>query len=284
MHTGGSADRSRPLAARQTAGPASSRTAAPGASRANPLAPFDHNRILARRLGSFGELSPRELEGFAALQSAPLRVQRGEELFHDGEAGQRAYVLLSGWGCSFKLLPDGGRQVIRFPLPGDFIGVRSALLHVADHSCVALTDVVATRIEAGPIRRMLVEMPRLGVAILWATSQAEAMNVEHLVSLGRRSAAQRMAHFFLELQDRLQRVGLAPHAAFACPLNQYVLADALGLSAIHVNRVLRQLRERSLLTLKDGTLTIHDMPALEALAGYQRLEQGGDIQSHSRAP
>jgi CRP-like cAMP-binding protein len=95
------------------------------------------------------------------------------------------------------------------------------------------------------------------------------MVVEHLVSIGRRTAIERTAHFFLELSERLRLVGLATDKEFACPLNQYVLADALGLSAIHVNRVLRQLRERKLMALKDRNVTIQDMSKLKALAAFQ---------------
>lgn len=113
------------------------------------------------------------------------------------------------------------------------------------------------------------EFPRLGAAILWAASRDEAMVVEHLVSIGRRSAIERTAHFFLELHERLQLVGLATEREFICPLSQYVLADALGLSAIHVNRVLRQLRERDLLTLKGRRVIIQDLVKLKLPAGYQ---------------
>ena len=95
------------------------------------------------------------------------------------------------------------------------------------------------------------------------------MVVEHLVNIGRRSAIERTAHFFLELRERLGLVGLATDKEFTCPLNQYVLADALGLSAIHVNRVLRQLRERKLLTLRERKVIIHDPAALKRLAGFQ---------------
>ena len=118
------------------------------------------------------------------------------------------------------------------------------------------------------------ELPRLGAAILWAASRDEAMVVEHLVSIGRRSAIERTAHFFLELSERLQLVGLATDREFDCPLNQYVLADALGLSAIHVNRVLRQLRERKLMTLKDRRVTILDRAKLNILAGFQPQQVG----------
>ena len=93
--------------------------------------------------------------------------------------------------------------------------------------------------------------------------------VEHLVNIGRRSALERTAHFFMELAERLSLVGLATETEFKCPLSQFVLADALGLTSIHVNRTLRQLRERNLLTIRRGTVTIHDLAGLRKLAGFQ---------------
>lgn len=227
------------------------------------------NSLLAKKLGTFVQLSERERRCLAELQSASVRVKRGKELVHEGQTGHMAYILQAGWACSFKLLPDGGRQIITFPLPGDCVGLRSVLLRTSDHSFSALTDVIVSGVEASRMMRIFNEFPRLGAAILWAASRDEAMVVEHLVSIGRRTAIERTAHFFLELHERLQLVGLATEKAFSCPLNQYVLADALGLSAIHVNRVLRQLRERRLLTLKSGTAVIEDMGGLKKLAGYQ---------------
>ncbi len=224
---------------------------------------------LARKLNAFVQLSERELACLADLQSVPVRVKRGKELVHEGQTGHTAYVLQAGWACSYKLLPDGGRQIIAFPLPGDCVGLRSVLLRTSDHSFSALTDAVVSCVEGTRMMRIFTEFPRLGAAILWAASRDEAMVVEHLVSIGRRSAIERTAHFFLELHERLLLVGLATEREFICPLNQYVLADALGLSAIHVNRVLRQLRERHLLTLKGRKVIIQDMPALKSLAGYQ---------------
>jgi len=123
------------------------------------------------------------------------------------------------------------------------------------------------------MKQIFSELPRLAAAILWATSRDEAMVVEHLVNIGRRSALERTAHFILELYDRLKLVGLASGDEFACPLSQNVIADALGLSAIHVNRVLRQLRERGLLTFRDRLITIHDAKALKLLAGYEGPEE-----------
>jgi CRP-like cAMP-binding protein len=238
------------------------------AARKVPRVPhkFDH---LAKKLGTFMQLSEREVECLAGLQRSAIRVKAGGELVHEGQTGHLAYILQSGWACSFKLLPDGGRQIIAFPLPGDCVGLRSVLLRTSDHSFSALTDVIVSSVEASRMMEVFNEFPRLGAAILWAASRDEAMVVEHLVSIGRRTAIERTAHFFLELSERLRLVGLADDKEFACPLNQYVLADALGLSAIHVNRVLRQLRERKLLTLKDRKVTVLDMAKLKALAGFQ---------------
>ena len=107
------------------------------------------------------------------------------------------------------------------------------------------------------------------------------MVVEHLVGIGRRSALARTAHFLVELGLRLQLVGLGSETGFACPLNQYLLADALGLTAIHVNRVLRQLREQGLVTFRDGRVVFHDLARLRELAehhgGY--LDQAAGLPS-----
>jgi CRP-like cAMP-binding protein len=108
----------------------------------------------------------------------------------------------------------------------------------------------------------------LGAAILWAASRDEAMVVEHLVSIGRRSALVRTAHLLVELGLRLQLVGFGSPSGFVCPLNQYLLADALGLTAIHVNRILRQLRERGLVTFREGSVVFHDLAGLRTLAEY----------------
>ena len=174
-----------------------------------------------------------------------------------------------GWACSYKLLPDGSRQIISFPIPGDIVGLRSILLRIADHSFSALTDATINPIEGTHIVKCMTEFPRLGAALMWATSRDEAMVVEHLVNIGRRNALERTAHFFMELAERLSLVGLAKETEFTCPLSQYVIADALGLTAIHVNRVLRQLREQKLLTIRKGKVHIHDLNKLRKLAGFQ---------------
>jgi CRP-like cAMP-binding protein len=234
---------------------------------------LQENDFLAKKLSVYVHLAEHEQSYLAELQSRRIHVARGKELAHQGELGQAAYILRAGWACSFKLLSNGGRQIISFPIPGDVVGLRSMLLRTSDHTFTTLTDAVVCRVEEPRIKEVLKEFPLLGSALLWATSRDEAMVVEHLVSIGRRSAVERMAHFFLELYDRLRLVGLASGDQFSCPLSQAVLADALGLSAIHVNRVLRQLRERRLMTFHEGVVSIRRPGELAALAGYEILEE-----------
>jgi CRP-like cAMP-binding protein len=223
---------------------------------------------LVQKLNRFVPLGRDEIAALAELEAQHRPVVAGAELIQEREAGQRAFILQEGWACCYKLLPDGGRQVIDVRLPGDFIGLRSVLLRTADHSSVAVTDGVLAEV---PARRMLETfhaLPRLGAAILWAASRDEAMVVEHLVGIGRRDALARTAHFLVELGLRLELVGLGSPAGFACPLSQYLLADLLGLTAIHLNRTLRQLRERKLVTFRDGRVVFHDLPQLQRLAGH----------------
>ena len=171
-------------------------------------------------------------------------------------------------------------------VPGDFIGLRSVLLRTSDHAFAAVTDIVVAEVPARQMLDTFQRLPRLGAAILWAASRDEAMVVEHLVGVGRRSALARTAHLLVELGLRLQLVGLGTERGFACPLNQYLLADALGLTAIHLNRVLRQLRERGLVTFRDGRVVFHDLAGLRDLAEYHGgyLDQSNGLRALTVAP
>ncbi len=200
-------------------------------------------------------------------------------MIHQGQLDQCAYVLASGWACSYKLLPNGTRQIVDFQVPGDFLGLRSVLFRTADHNVTPITAVQASEVKQSDLLGAFSVTPRLATAVLWAASRDEAMVVEHLVDLGRRSATERMAHFLLELGARLRLVGLADREGFACPLSQYLLADALGLSAVHVNRVLRELREEGLLTFQKGRVFFDDYDGLVDACGFDRayLDHEGPI-------
>lgn len=225
---------------------------------------------LSKKLGAFVALSEAELSVLAALHQRRRSFPAGRDMIHEGQKTQVAYVLASGWVSSYKLLPDGKRQIVDVQIPGDFLGLRSLLFRTADHNVEPITRVEASEVLASDLIDAFARSPRLATAVLWAASRDEAMVVEHLVGLGRRSAEQRTAHFFLELYTRLRLVGLAEPNRFACPLSQYILSDVVGLSAVHVNRVLRKLREDGLMTFQRGRVTFEDPVQLAELAEFDR--------------
>jgi CRP-like cAMP-binding protein len=226
------------------------------------------NSPLSRKFGVFVALSPSEVTVLNGLHQRRRTFVAGRDLVDQGQSDQAAYILCSGWACSYKLLSDGQRQVVDFQIPGDFLGLRSVLLRVSDHGIVPVTDIEVTEVHAADLLDAFAKTPRLAAAVLWAASRDEAMVVEHLVGVGRRDAGERVAHFLLELGARLTLVGLGSKAGYACPLSQYMLADALGLSAVHVNRVLRQLREKRMLTFRDGHVRFDNYAKLAEFAQF----------------
>ena len=226
------------------------------------------NSPLTRKLSAFVALSSKELAVLERLHQRRRSFVAGRDLVHQGQTDQAAYILASGWVCSYKLQPDGTRQIVDFQIAGDFLGLRSVLLRTSDHSFEPIVDIQAVEVLASDLIDAFEQTPRLATAILWAASRDEAMVVEHLVGMGQRDAEARMAHLLLELGAKLALVGLGSKAGYACPLTQYHLADALGLSAVHVNRVLRKLREDGLATFRNGRVTFDDFDRLAALADF----------------
>jgi CRP-like cAMP-binding protein len=223
---------------------------------------------LTRKLSAYVALSPDDLDILARFHKRRRSFGPGHALVHEGQRHGSAFVLAEGWACSYKMLPDGERQIVDFQIPGDFVGLRSILFRTSDHSAEAVTRIEASEVLASDILDSFAQAPRLATAVLWAASRDEAMVVEHLVNLGRRSADERMAHFVLELGARLRLVGIGDATGFDCPLTQYHLGDVLGLSAVHVNRVLRHLREEGLMTFQKGRVSFDDPARLTQLAAF----------------
>jgi CRP-like cAMP-binding protein len=234
---------------------------------------------LTRKLSAFVALSDADLATLARFDRRRRSFQPGHEMVHEGQTGSSAFILAKGWACSYKMLPEGERQIVDFQIPGDFLGLRSILFRTSDHSVEAVTRIEASEVLASDILDAFAQAPRLATAVLWAASRDEAMVVEHLVNLGRRTAEERMAHFLLELGARLALVGVGDKTGYDCPLTQYHLADALGLSAVHVNRVLRQLRESGLVTFQKGRVAFDDFKQLKSLAAFDigYLDQDGPL-------
>ena len=234
---------------------------------------------LTRKLSVFVALSEEEVAVLERLQECRHSFVVGRDMVHQGQSNQAAYILSSGWVCSYKIQADGTRQIVDFQVPGDFLGLRSVLLRTSDHGFEPIVDIEAAEVITSDLLEAFAQAPRLATAILWAASRDEAMVVEHLVGIGRRDANARMAHFLLELGSRLALVDMGSKKGYDCPLTQYHLADVLGLSAVHVNRVLRQLRENGLLTFRDGHVTFQNYDGLVDLAEFDPayLDQSGPL-------
>ncbi|MDT8856217.1 Crp/Fnr family transcriptional regulator [Paracoccaceae bacterium Fryx2] len=234
---------------------------------------------LALKLGAFVALADDELTVLSDMYRRRRTFAAGRDMMVEGQIDQSAYILADGRVCSYKLLSGGTRQIVDFQIPGDFLGLRSILFRTADHSIETITRVEASQVVVKDLMAAFRDTPRLATAVLWAMSRDEAMVVEHLVGLGRRNAVERTAHFLLELGARLRLVGLGDKEGYDCPLSQYLLADALGLSAVHINRVLRELREEKLLTFQKSRVTFDDYAGLVRLTDFDRsyLDHDGPL-------
>jgi CRP-like cAMP-binding protein len=175
---------------------------------------------------------------------------------------------MEGWAARYKVVPDGSRQITAILVPGDFCDLHITILGEMDHGITALTRVKVALVPHLVMENLPVDRPQLGRALWWATLVDEATLRAWIVNLGRRDAAERVAHLFCELHARLKLVGLADEDDFSLPLTQEILADALGLTPVHINRVLQRLRSQDLIELEGGELRILNLPHLRKLAGF----------------
>lgn len=202
----------------------------------------------------------------------------GEDIISDGDPVDCVRVVLSGWLCRYKTLEDGRRQIVNFVLPGESCDAHAFLLPTIDHSIAALTPVVYSEIKRAQYERLTADDRSLAEALLCETLLSNAIQREWAINLGRRVALERVAHLFCEIFERLRPVGLVDGDSCSLPVTQMDLADATGLSVVHFNRTLQELRASRLIVLRDRTLTISDLDALKATAlyspNYLRLYRG----------
>lgn len=177
-------------------------------------------------------------------------------------------LLLEGFVERYKDTPEGRRQILAIHIPGDFVDLHSYPLKRLEHSVAALTDVRVALFPHTEIRTLTQTSPTL-TELLWRSTLVDAaINREWIVSIGARSAAIRLAHLFCEMYVRLARIGHADTPTFQLPITQVDLADATGLTAVHANRMLRQLRERGLVAFRQGEVEIFDWDALRRFAKF----------------
>lgn len=222
-----------------------------------------------RPMSLFIPHSRDELALVQSLKRRELVLQEGDTLIHEGRSNTRLFTLLEGWGYRFKTLSDGRRQILNFLLAGDFIGVQQKMGDQAAHGVAMLTAARLCVFDHDALWDLHRNQPTMGFNITWLTAHEESLVDDNLLSIGRRSAEERVATALILLYKRAAALGGhadKPGNGVVFPPTQQHLADALGLSLAHTNKTLRKLQRRGWFRLAEGRLFLIDPKALARLA------------------
>ena len=220
-----------------------------------------------RRLGVFRVNSTEEIAFIQAFKRKHVRLEAGRDIVREAERAE-LFTLYSGWAFRYKTLSDGRRQILNFLLPGDLIGLQDQVSEVSPHGVQALTDVELCQFANDRLWDMFRAHPSLGFDVTWLASHEETMIDENLLSVGRRTAAERIAVLLMHLYKRSISLGVDVGGKVPFPINQQHIADAIGLSLVHTNRTLRRLFKLGLYEARDGWLALSKPLALARLAEY----------------
>ena len=236
------------------------------------MATADHARgpytPLTSKLEKLAPLSDEDREALWDLCSDVREVPARRHILSDGERPDHVHIILGGWAARYKVLRDGARQITAFLIPGDFCDLHVTILREMDHGILALTPATVAYIPHQAMQDLPLNRPALARALWWATLVDESVLRAWIVNIGRRDAYEGIAHLLCELHARMRNVGLVQDGTFSLPLTQEEIADALGLTPVHVNRVLQRLRKQGLITLEARRLTLVDPEALRDAAGF----------------
>jgi CRP-like cAMP-binding protein len=224
--------------------------------------------IVCRRLAVEGPLDDEDRRALIGLCDQPRYTRRDAVLLEEGDESASIF-LLSGWAKSYQMLVDGRRAITAFHFPGDVFCLSSLLLGTGCESYAAASEAVFCRVKRSELERLLLRRPHLRRALLAQLSRHYGRMVAHFTSGTRRPAQERIACLFLEFRERALA---CPQDSFQCPLLQEEIGDAVGLTPVHINRVLRRLRRDGVLTLANRHVDIHDLARLKALAQYSEEE------------
>ena len=214
----------------------------------------------------------RVRDDISAEEEAAIRSMVGEVrdynadqvIIRCGDELRESVLLLDGWIARTKDLSDGGRQISELQFAGDFTDIHGFTLKRLDHNIATITPCRVALVPHDRLRSTLERFPHL-MRVYWLMTNIDAaIHREWTVSLGRRSALSRMAHLFCEIRERLDIVGLAPNDSYEFPLTQQELGECLGLTAVHVNRTLQELRRRGLIEVENRRARILDLPRLKS--------------------
>jgi len=226
---------------------------------------------LVQKLARRDDLSAAERAALGALLGSERRVSAGSLIIQPGDRPGHSTFLVSGFCARYSLTVGGDRQLTEINVPGDFVDLHSLLMKQMDHGIVALSDCVIAPAQHGDLRRLTEQHPHL-TRLLWLETVIDgAIHRQWLVTMGRQNAASRLAHLICELYLRLEAAGQAADHRFAVPLTQTDLGDILGLTPVHVNRVMMELRHDRLIEWKGAQVTILDWDQLAAFGEFDPI-------------
>lgn len=226
------------------------------------------NHPLVDKLELYGPLAPEERELILASAGAPKRFEPDQDIVREGSSPHESILVLEGFCGRYGSFRDGRRQFTALHIAGDFVDLHSFLLRPMDHGVVAISPCTVVGVPHETIHKITEQLPHL-TRLLWLSTLVDAaIHRQWLVSMGRRSAVAHAAHLFCELSLRLKAVGLSDGRSFRFPVTQTELADVLGLSLVHVNRVIQELRSKGLLTWRGGEVVLQDFDGLATLAEF----------------
>lgn len=233
-----------------------------------PRGALDQHPYVMRLLHHI-ELSAADLDSLDQIIDGEMTIRKRRDLIVDGYEHRKLSFVNEGFAVRYKLLRSGKRQILNVILPGDIVGVPSSFYERAVYSVTAITDVRMHVCSLESYVQLCYRRPQFGLALSWMIVQEAAVYAEHIIDVGRRTPIERLSHFLLELHDRLLTVGRAHGQGFALPFSQEVIADVLGLSVPHLNRMMQQLRNEKLIAIRERVIEFKDTAALHALAHYQ---------------
>jgi len=222
-----------------------------------------------RDIHALREFSAKELDFVSEFKSGELSIQAGTNILLQGTNSAHLYTVLSGWAFRYKSLPDGRRQILNFTLPSDFIGLQASINDEMQHSVEALTDMTLCVFPRDKLWHLYRDYPTLAFDITWLAAREEQILDEHLLSVGRRTALERLAHLLLVVFLRAEEVGLTKGSSIQFPFTQQHVADMLGMSLVHTNKTLRRLTATHAVRWKDRRFELLDREALAKLASYE---------------
>jgi len=221
-----------------------------------------------RKLSSFEPLNVDDQNWLVSVSSKTKGVAAGSALIREGDNPENVIMILDGFAMRYKTTFEGRRQIFAYFVPGDFCDLHVAMLKTMDHSIATLSACRVAYLSPGIIHELTERRPSLTRALWMCSLVDEATLREWLVNLGQRSAPQRISHLFCELHERMMAVSLADDGSFELPLTQVELADTMGLSVVHVNRSLKELREAGLVSHRDRRIMIPNVSRLKEYSDF----------------